>query len=446
MGWRYWYHAVCLLLAAIGASALDNGLSLTPAMGYNTWNAWHDQIDEAVVKKTAELMVSSGLASAGYKYLVIDDAWSKRFRDHGRVVANPKKFPSGMKNMSEYLHSKGLLFGMYSDAGALTCLGFPGSRGNELVDAQTFADWGVDFLKYDNCWAPAADWVVSRYEAMRDALNATDRPILFSMCDWGVADPWLGWGKEVGNSWRTTEDIAPNWPSVLANLDNTVGLAKYAGPGGWNDPDILEVGNGDLTLNEQRSHFALWALLKAPLMVGADLSKLPAEGYQILLAKEVIAVNQDKLGVAGDLVWKEGPAEVYAAPLEGGARAVVFFNRHVIGTQYPISNVTVEWSALGLNASCKCTVRDLFARKDLGTFSRSLTLPVDIHDARMVVLKHVEKSEEHDEWRPWHTNGAIVAEVQAARGVKTRTAKVGRKVNEAAMHAVGSKEIEVVSK
>lgn len=224
-----------------------------------------------------------------------------------------------------------------------------------------------------------------------------------------------------------------------------MGLAKYAGPGGWNDPDILEVGNGDLTLNEQRSHFALWALLKAPLMVGADLSKLPAEGYKILLAEEVIAVNQDKLGVAGDLVKKEGPAEVYAGPLEGGARAVVFFNRHATGDQYPIVNITVEWETLGLEAGREYTVRDLFAKKDLGTHSRSLTLPVDLHDARMVVLNPLKGAEGQDNWRPWHSNDGLVAEVRASQGGGVRIVETNRKAQEVLKRIEGSEQDTDVS-
>eukprot|EP00884_Botryococcus_braunii_P001120 jgi/Botrbrau1/11008/Bobra.101_1s0006.1 len=293
-----------------------------------------ENINEKLIRQTADLLVASGLADAGYKYLVVDDAWAnpKRSND-GKLQADPNRFPSGMKALGDYIHSKGLLFGMYSDAGAKTCMGLPGSRGFEPVDAASFAEWGIDYLKYDNCYAPPSDWVIDRYQAMGTALNATGRPILYSMCDWGSGDPWV-WGRQVGNSWRTTGDITPTWQGILSCLDNTVGLAQYAGPGGWNDPDLLEVGNGELTVQEQRAHFALWALLKAPLMVSADLRRLKAETLDILLAQEVIEVNQDPLGVAGDLVWKQGPYEVYAGPLKGGGRAVVLFKpallRHAV--------------------------------------------------------------------------------------------------------------------
>ncbi|KAK9811915.1 hypothetical protein WJX72_012363 [[Myrmecia] bisecta] len=309
-------------------------------MGYNTWNCFGGEINETLIQTTADLMVDLGLAKAGYKYLVVDDAWSNPQRGpKSDLQANSQRFPSGMAKLAEHIHSKGLKFGMYSDAGGLTCMGYPGSRGHEEQDAESFASWGVDYLKYDNCFAPASDWVVDRYMAMRDALNKTGRPILYSLCDWGVGDPWL-WAPKVGNSWRTTGDIANNWDAMLRCLDNTVGLSRFAGPGGWNDPDMLEVGNGQLTYNEERAHFALWALLKSPLLIGADLRTLSKSALSVLTAAEVIAANQDPLGVAGDLIWKEGPIEVYAGPLQGGDRAVVLFNRHVDGTQYPHSNIT----------------------------------------------------------------------------------------------------------
>lgn len=208
-----------------------------------------------------------------------------------------------MAALASSIHRLGLNFGMYADAGARTCGGYPGSRGYEEKDAASFADWGADYLKYDNCYAELTDPPVKRYTAMRDALNATGRPILYSLCDWGVAEPWL-WGESTGNSWRTTVDSAGNWNSVMSNLDNNIGLACFARRGAWNDPDMLQIGNG-LTMAEQRSHFALWSLLKSPLMISTDLTQLDAGALAILKAPEIIAVHQDDLDVPGDLIWKQ---------------------------------------------------------------------------------------------------------------------------------------------
>ncbi|KAL3147731.1 hypothetical protein ABBQ32_002472 [Trebouxia sp. C0010 RCD-2024] len=390
------------LLARLGSvTALDNGLARTPHMGYNTWNCFGGDINEDIIKSTADIMIQTGLDKAGYEYLVIDDGWSELDRGKDdKIIASKDRFPSGMLNVSHYVHSRGLKFGMYSDAGSKTCLGLPGSRGKEELDAQYFADLGVDFLKYDNCHAPASDWIVDRYSAMRDALNKTGRPILFSMCNWGAGDPWK-WAQKVGNSWRTTQDIEDSWDGMLRCLDNTIGLSRYAQPGAWNDPDMLEVGNAGLLENEQRSHFALWSLLKSPLFIGADMRKLSKSALKILTAGEVIAVNQDPLGVAGDLIWKEGPMEVYAGPLKGGSRAVVLFNRHSITTQYPISNVTVTWEQLGYPSDVKADVRDLHAERTLGTFQYSFTAGVDIHDAVMVKISPQHMKQEYEEWRPW---------------------------------------------
>ncbi|KAL3147729.1 hypothetical protein ABBQ32_002471 [Trebouxia sp. C0010 RCD-2024] len=400
-GWGLTVVATTLLACAAPLKALDNGLSLKPHMGYNTWNCFFGSISEEIIKATADIMIDSGLKKAGYEYLVIDDGWSLLNRGSDeKIVADPDKFPSGIKHVSDYIHAKGLRYGMYSDAGPKTCLGLPGSRGKEELDAKYFADLGVDFLKYDNCAAGPEDWIVDRYTAMRDALNKTGRPILYSMCNWGVGDSWL-WGPKVGNSWRTTADIAPSWENILRCLDNTIGLSRFAGPGAWNDPDMLEVGNPGLTVNEQRSHFALWSLFKSPLFIGADLRSLSSEAKQILTAPEVIAVNQDPLGVAGDLVWKQGPLEVYAGPLHGGSRAVVLFNRHAIGTQYPVSNITVTWRQIGFASNVKATVRDLHAEKDLGTFMHSFTGEVDIHDARMLRVTPHHVRPKYDRWRPW---------------------------------------------
>ncbi|EFN54618.1 hypothetical protein CHLNCDRAFT_35902 [Chlorella variabilis] len=351
---------LCLLGCALGpALALDNGLNAKPALGFNTWNAFYREIHEDLVKEHADLMVSLGLRDAG-QYLVLDDCWSERSREEGeRLQASKEKFPSGMKAMGDYIHAKGLKYGIYSDAGTLTCAKYPGSLDHEELDAQTFAGWGVDYLKYDNCHVRRDRWVIDRYAAMRDALNATGRPIVYSLCEWGVMEPHL-WAPQVGNSWRTTEDIRPWWDSIVKTLDYNVGLSRFAGPHlGWND---LDMGNDTgLSHAEQRTHFALWALLKSPLMIGHDLRDFSKTSLGILLAKEVIAINQDDLGVAGDLVWRQGTKRVYAGPLAGGGRAVVLANFQTTYSQYPATNITVFWTQVGLQPGQRVAVRDLYA-------------------------------------------------------------------------------------
>ncbi|KAK9834833.1 hypothetical protein WJX81_002251 [Elliptochloris bilobata] len=321
-------------------------------MGYNTWNAFKFGINETLIRQTADKMVSLGLRQAGYTYLSLDDGWSLGQRNGSQAIdSDPTLFPSGMKALAGYVHASGLRFGVYSDAGTATCGLHTGSLGYEKADAAQFAAWGVDLLKYDNCLSPPADVMSTsqRYEAMRDALNATGRPIAFCMCDWGSSSAWI-YGSKVGNSWRTTQDIALGWDSVMANLDGTIGLSRYAGPGAWNDADMLEIGpQGKLSGAEASAHMALWAILKSPLIIGADLSALDNDTLAILKASEVIAVNQDGLGVAGDLVWKQGPAEVYAAPLSGGARAVVLLNRHFMSdNRAGTHNMTAFWKAIGI--------------------------------------------------------------------------------------------------
>lgn len=390
-------------------TALDNGKGIRPAMGYNTWNSFATNIDEELIRETVTALVSTGLAAAGYTHFNLDDAWSEPEREDGKLVGNKERFPSGIKPLADFVHSQGLKFGIYSDAGSHTCAGFPGSLGHESVDAETWAEWGVDYLKYDNCFAPApAGLVVDRYTAMGAALNKTGRPICYSLCEWGVAEPWR-WAPQVGNSWRTTVDIEPTWSSIMVNLDSTVGLARFAGPGAWNDPDMLEVGNGDLTLGEQRAHFALWAVLKAPLLVGADLRTLAPESLAILANRDLIATNQDELGVAGDLVWKQGSLETYAAPLAGGGRALVLLNRGLATDQSPTSNITVHFHQLGYPKHLCAKVRDMYAAQDLGEHCCSFTAAVRGHD--VVALKLTPTGGQlwrggsrFSDWRPWHNN------------------------------------------
>src|SRR5689334_6207234 len=298
------------------AYALENGLARTPPMGFNNWNATGCAIDEKLILDTADYFVSSGLKDAGYRYVNIDDCWAAPERDPvtGRLTAHPQRFPSGIKYIADYVHARGLKLGIYTSAGTQTCAKtMPGGLDHEEIDAQTFADWGVDYLKYDNCNNQGVDAKL-RYTRMRDALLKTGRPIVFSLCEWGQNKPWE-WAKDVGHLWRTTGDISDNWNSMVSIAKRNMELADYAGPGHWNDPDMLEVGNGGMTDLEYRSHFSLWSIMAAPLLIGADLRKVTPQTFEILENREVIAVNQDKLGVQGKVIRNQGGNHVLVKPL-----------------------------------------------------------------------------------------------------------------------------------
>jgi alpha-galactosidase len=316
--------------AAPRVQALDNGLALTPPMGFNDWNAFGCNVSEQLIKQTADFFVSSGMKAAGYDYVNIDDCWMTHQRDPdtGRLVPDPVKFPDGIKGTADYVHSLGLKLGIYEDAGTATCAGYPGSLGHEQIDAQTFADWGVDYLKYDNCnnaGSTTTEQYVQRYSAMRDALAATGRPIVYSICEWGVNHPWT-WAGDVGNLWRTTGDISDNWNSLKSIIRQNAPLDQAAHPGAWNDPDMLEVGNGGMSDTEYKTHFALWAEMAAPLLVGTDLRRASQETMNILLNKDVIAIDQDSLGVQGHVVQTDGAHLVFAKPLADGDVAVALYN------------------------------------------------------------------------------------------------------------------------
>jgi alpha-galactosidase len=341
----------------------------------------------------ADAMVRSGMKDAGYQYVVIDDCWQVERDQNGNIIADAKRFPSGMKALADYVHSKGLKFGLYSDAGVKTCAGRPGSRGYEYQDARQYAAWGVDYLKYDWCSTSTQDAKAS-YSLMRDALNASGRPMVFSICEWGTAKPWL-WARDVGNLWRTTGDIKDRWEGkekwpdggccsygMLDIVDMQDGLESFAGPGHWNDPDMLEVGNGGMTTSEYRAHFSLWSILAAPLIAGNDLRDMSPEIHDILTNREVIAVNQDSLGVQGHRVRRDGDSNVWAKPLRDGSRAVVLLNRGKAAQQ-----ISVAWEELGYPEHLGAAVRDLWLRKDLGQFKGNFSAMVDPHSALMVVVK-----------------------------------------------------------
>ena len=366
-----------LSFCCIYAFALDNGLGLTPQMGWNSWNHFHCNITQDLVEATADAFIKLGLDKYGYEYVNIDNCWAKSERGpNNEIQPDTDNFPD-FQGMINYIHSKSLKFGLYSSAGNMTCGNHqPGSLNFEEVDANTYAKWTVDYLKYDNCGNEKIP-PEKRYPVMRDALNKTGRPIFYSLCEWGVDDP-ATWAPKVGNSWRTTGDIRDTWDSMISRADQNDKWAKYAGVGGWNDPDMLEVGNGGMTATEYQTHFTLWSLMKAPLLIGCDLKSIDNTSLSILTNSEVIAVNQDKMGVQGTKRKTDGTNEVWAGPLEGGAYAVVLLNRG-----NTTSNVTAKWSDFGVNASKEANVRDLWQMKDLGMMKGSVTSMVPSHGSMM---------------------------------------------------------------
>lgn len=316
---------LCMLpVMGLQAQKFDN-LALTPPMGWNSWNKFKCDVSEKLIMEIADAMVSSGMAAAGYDYLVIDDCWQVDRDEKGEIVVDQERFPHGMKYLVDYVHSKGLKFGIYSCAGTKTCQGRPGSRGYEFQDARTYAGWGVDYLKYDWCHHSTQNAQAS-YSLMRDALYKAGRPIVFSICEWGANKPWE-WAQDVGHLWRTTGDIVDRWDAMMAIFDAQKDLAGYAGPGHWNDPDMLEVGNGGMTDEEYRTHFSLWCMLAAPLMAGNDLRTMSDETLAILTNREMIAINQDTLGKQAFCFRDNGDYEIWVKKLVGDERAVCLLNR-----------------------------------------------------------------------------------------------------------------------
>jgi alpha-galactosidase len=382
------FAALGFLVAAGELRALDNGLARTPPMGWNSWNKFACNVSEDLIKQAADAMVSSGMKDAGYQYVVIDDCWQVDRDPEGNIIADAKHFPSGIKAVADYVHAKGLKFGMYSDAGTGTCQNRPGGRGYEFQDARQYAAWGVDYLKYDWCNHSTQDSAAS-YSIMRDALKKSGRPIVFSLCEWGSTKPWL-WAGDVGNLWRSTGDIIDKWDGtvkwgglgMVQILDLQDGLQSYAGPGHWNDPDMLEVGNGGMSTTEYRAHFSMWCLLAAPLMAGNDIRKMSADIHDILTNKEVIAIDQDPLGREGRRVKRADGLEVWAKQLADGGRAVALLNR--TGAE---ASITVSWTDLGYPDHVPAKVRDLWAHKDLGEKSGSFSASVPSHG---VVMLRVE--------------------------------------------------------
>lgn len=397
----------CLALAlatCVAASAQKfEGLALTPPMGWNSWNTFASKINEALVKEIADEMVKNGMRDAGYTYIVLDDTWSAMERDaQGNLMAHPEKFPSGMKALGDYLHGKGFKFGIYNCAGKKTCAGFPGGWGHEFQDALKYAEWGVDYLKYDWCNSGSANQR-DAYTRMRDALFAAKRPVVFSICEWGGSKPWE-WAKDVGHLWRTTGDIMDcydckqrweqGWKVILDLQVSLVsphdgqpgnGIGAHAGPGQWNDPDMLEVGNEGLTFAESRGHFSLWCMLAAPLMAGNDVRHMTPEIRAVMIDKEAIAIDQDALGKEGWRYRAEPSHEIWVRQLAGGDWALALLN-----TGDAAADLSVDFGHMWFLGG-KSSIRDIWAKKDAGMTDKPYTVRLDSHDAALLRLTPVKK-------------------------------------------------------
>jgi len=399
---KHFYLPVLVALTLLTTSLYSQkfeGLALTPPMGWNSWNTFACNVDEALIREMADAMVASGLKGAGYTYIVIDDCWHGQRDSLGFIHPDPQRFPSGIKALSDYIHSKGLKFGIYSCAGDKTCGGKPGSRGHEYQDAFTYAQWGVDYLKYDWCNNAGLN-SVGAYTTMRDALFAAGRPIVFSLCEWGDTKAWE-WAKDVGHLWRTTGDITDcfdcelnhgTWSSwgIMKIVEMRKDIRRYAGPGHWNDPDMMEVGRG-MSLSEDRAHFSLWCMMAAPLIAGNDLRSIKKETIDILTNKEMLAVNQDSLGIQGYRYDAKDSVEVWVKPLMKDDWAVCFLNRSAQSQKIDFDwskNVvtdTVAHRTLNTNEST-FTLRNLWTKKNIGTTKKNLQTVVPSHDVFVVKL------------------------------------------------------------
>ncbi|MCK4835942.1 MAG: glycoside hydrolase family 27 protein [Candidatus Aminicenantes bacterium] len=368
-------------------------LAKTPPMGWNSWNKFGCDINENLIKEIADAMVKNGMKDAGYEYIVIDDCWQIARDKQGNIIADPKRFPSGIKALADYIHSKGLKFGLYSDAGTYTCQKRPGSRGYEYQDARTYASWGVDYLKYDWCFHGKQNSEAS-YKLMRNALYAAGRPIVISICEWGTTKPWL-WARDIGHLWRTTEDIQDCWDCIndwggigwTLILDKQSGLEQYAGPGHWNDPDMLEVGNGGMSDKEYRAHFSMWCMLSAPLMAGNDIRNMSESIKNILTNKEVIALDQDPLGKQAYKYGDFGDYEIWVKFLMDKELAIAFLNRGDRSI-----NIIVKWRNIlrktGLEKN-SYKLKDLWKHKIIGDTKSIFKAKIPSHDILLLRLKRI---------------------------------------------------------
>ena len=390
------FAACALLLAAMPAFCQSDSqprLAATPPMGWNSWNHFADHVTDADVRSAADMLVSTGMRDAGYVYVNVDDTWQGK-RDAQGLLHSNERFPD-MKALGDYIHSKGLKFGIYSSPGDKTCGGYAGSLGHEEQDAKMYAEWGVDFLKYDLCSfndnllaAQAAhpgdpnvkkNMMIAAYRKMGEALRATGRPIVYSLCEYGVDQPWR-WGPSVGAQlWRTTDDIDDSYGRMIAIGFSQAGLSRYAGPGYWNDPDMLEIGNGKMTLDEYKTHMSLWVLLAAPLLAGNDLSKMTDVDKSLLMNKDAIAIDQDVLGKQGDRLTENGDLDVWTKQLSGGRVAVGLFNR-----SWSVRDVSVNLAAIGFPDGAN--LRDVWKQKDLGHHSGVFTDTLVKHGVTLLIV------------------------------------------------------------
>jgi alpha-galactosidase len=385
--------ATVLAALLIAAPAFGQQLAATPPMGWNSWNHFAEHVTDADVRSAADMLVSTGMRDAGYIYVNVDDTWQGKRDAQGVIHAN-EKFPD-MKALGDYIHSKGLKFGIYSSPGPKTCAGYEGSYGHEEQDAKTYAEWGVDFLKYDMCsfWDnraqatkahpddpnAARDVMIAAYKKMGDALKSTGRPILYSLCQYGVDEPWK-WGPSVGaQMWRTTDDIDDTYGRMVMIGFSQAGLSKYAGPGHWNDPDMLEVGNGKMTTDEYKTHMSLWVILASPLLAGNDLSKMTDTDKAILMNKEAIAIDQDPLGKQGDRLYQSADIDIWTKPLSDGRVAVGLFNR-----AWGPRDISVDLADVGFKNGAN--VRDVWEQQDLGHKSGIVTSTVPRHGVALLIV------------------------------------------------------------
>jgi alpha-galactosidase len=394
---------VFILLVLIGTNSFAQkfeNLAPTPPMGWNSWNTFHCDVNEQLIMDVADAFERDGYTEAGYEYIIIDDCWALRERDeNGNLVPDPEKFPSGMKALADYVHSKGLKFGIYGDAGTKTCAGYPGSKGFEIQDAKLFASWGVDYLKYDWCntWGLKPQ---EAYEAISEALFAAGRPIVLGICEWGTAAPWT-WGKEFGQLWRISGDIAPcfdcivdhgsykDW-GVMKIVYMREDIRKYAGPNGWNDFDMMEVGNG-MTAAEDRAHFSLWSMFASALIMGNDIRSASQETIDIQTSEYAIAINQDPLGVQAFKYTDIDSTEVWVKPLKNDEWAICFLNRK----NEPV-NFEFNWSQHKIEdpdfdykvdfSSEKFKLFDVWAGKKAGTTKKPVKTEIGAHDVLMYWL------------------------------------------------------------
>lgn len=381
-------------------------LALTPPMGWNSWNPFGKDVSEEVIKQTADAMVSSGLNELGFKYIVIDDYWQGgRDSVTGRLYPDPVRFPSGIKELADYVHGKGLKLGIYSDAGTMTCGDRPGSYGYEEMDAKLFAGWGIDYLKYDYCYCPDYaslnndyKMAVTRYKTMGDALKATGRPIIFSICEWGPRSPWL-WGREVGGHlWRTSYDVGDKWDEprneqsqigILTSIDVMCDLERFAGPGGWNDPDMLVIGlnnsgyirGGGCTEEEYRTQMSMWCMFSAPLMLGCDLRNMDEGTKSIILNKDIIEIDQDSLGRQAFRVYRKDGLEAWNKPLAGNRFAIAFLNRNS-----KEGKITLTYQDLELSNDTKYSAYDVWKHEMVKNEEGTISSSMSPHESQVYVL------------------------------------------------------------